>query len=103
MVHYWLCDWEDALIERRQDYADMRERIVSIETKLDGLIIANMNVLKIVTGNGDPEKGIVFKVATLEEKKKKIDRGITALCSVLGLVIAGILTDWCHRIFWPHK
>lgn len=79
------------------------ERIGVLETKIDSLVDSNKAALHILTGNGHPEEGVVFRLKSLETSKKAHDSRFAWSAGTAGLVVAGVLTDWLNRFIFHHK
>lgn len=80
----------------------VNERLASMEAKIDILIESNKTALVILTGNGHPENGIVFRVAQIESKEEGKKQNSTALWTFLSSLGVLVIADFIHRSFFSH-
>lgn len=85
------------------------DRLIALEitntqmiVKMDAIIESNKNIVNVLTGNGHPESGLLFRVVQIEAKeqgKKTNSKALWTFLSSLGVLVAA---DWIHRTFF-HK
>jgi len=73
-----------------------------IVIKMDALLESNRNIVNILTGNGHPEEGLVFRVKTIEDKEDGKKRNSNALWTFLSSLGVLVIADFIHRAFF-HK
>jgi len=81
----------------------MEAKMISLEIGIGNLVKANNDALNILTGNGSPEKGIVFRVAQMESKEDGKKQNSTALWTFISSLGVLVIADMVHRFFFPHK
>lgn len=76
----------------------IQERLGGIEARLESLCLDTKRLMLFLTGNGDPEGGMIGEVARLRDGAQRRKRFVVVFHVAVLALLGGILTDrWATR------